>query len=118
MKTDWRMLAKAQGIYFVLAGLWPLLHRRSFEAVTGPKTDWWLVQTVGVLVTAIGASLLQSQRRAERKPETVSLAVGSALGLAAIEAVYSAKRTIRPIYLGDAAVELLLAAAWLRTRSS
>ncbi len=31
-------------------GLWPLVHRRSFEAVTGRKTYWWLVNTVGSLL--------------------------------------------------------------------
>lgn len=41
--------AKAQGLYDLGTGLWPLLHRRSFLAVTGSKTDWGLVQTVGWL---------------------------------------------------------------------
>jgi hypothetical protein len=46
--------ATTQAAYYLMTGLWPLFHRRSFEAVTGPKTDYWLVRTVGVLVAAIG----------------------------------------------------------------
>ena len=37
------MLA-AQGALYVVTGVWPLLHMASFEAVTGPKTDDWLVR--------------------------------------------------------------------------
>jgi hypothetical protein len=33
-------LTTAQGAYYVLSGLWPLLSRRSFETLPGPKTDW------------------------------------------------------------------------------
>ena len=29
----------AQSAYFILFGLWPLLHIDSFQAVTGSKTD-------------------------------------------------------------------------------
>jgi hypothetical protein len=108
----WQKLAKVQGHFYLATGLWPLLHRKSFEAVTGPKQDWWLVQTVGVLVTAIGASLLAAARQERFEPETVILATGSALGLAGIDAVHVAKRTIGPIYLADMAAELFLAYAW------
>ncbi|WP_141731134.1 hypothetical protein [Oligoflexus tunisiensis] len=109
---SWQKLARAQGPFYVATGLWPLLHRKSFEAVTGPKKDWWLVQTVGVLVTAIGASLLAAARKERSDPETVILATGSALGLAGIDAVHVSRRTIRPVYLADMVVELFLAYAW------
>ncbi len=46
--------ASLQGIYYVATGLWPILNMRSFEMVTGPKRDKWLVKTVGALITAIG----------------------------------------------------------------
>jgi hypothetical protein len=31
---------------------------RSFLAVTGPKTDLWLVKSVGILIAVIGAALV------------------------------------------------------------
>lgn len=46
----------ALGGYYVATGVAPFVSRRAFEAVTGPKREWWLVQTVGALVTAAGAS--------------------------------------------------------------
>ena len=50
-------LPVAQGVYFLLTGIWPLLSMRTFEAVTGPKVDRRLVKTVGVLVAVIGSKI-------------------------------------------------------------
>lgn len=106
------LLAWGQGIFYVLTGLWPILHLSSFEAVTGPKTDDWLVKTVGVLVAVIGVVILSAARRDRITGEIVLLAAGSALGLTAIDLVYALSGVISPIYLLDAAVEIGIAAAW------
>jgi hypothetical protein len=100
----------AQGAYYVATGVWPILHMCSFEAVTGPKRDHWLVKTVGAVIAAVGASLLVGARRRRPSVETLALAAGSAAALGAIDVVYSAKGTISPIYLLDAAAEAVLVA--------
>ena len=97
------------GGYYLLSGLWPLVSMRTFEFVTGRKTDRWLVRMVGLLAAVIGLVILRDRDR----PVDRALPVGSALAFTAIDVVYSAKGTIRPIYLGDAAVESALIAAWL-----
>ena len=51
-------MALIQGAYFVATGVWSRVDIDSFQRVTGPKTDLWLVNTVGVLVTAIGLGLI------------------------------------------------------------
>ena len=106
-------LCLAQGFYYALTGVWPLIGIRSFMAVTGPKTDIWLVKTVGVLIAVIGGVLLVSGSWGHPAPEAMILAVGSALGLTAIDVWYVARRVIPPIYLLDAAVELVLVALWV-----
>ncbi len=108
-----RALALGQAVYFAVTGVWPLVSMRTFEAVTGPKTDHWLVRTVGILVTVIGAVLGLAGWRRRVPPETAVLAVGSAAGLAAIDVVYVAKGRISPIYLLDALAEAVLIVAWL-----
>jgi hypothetical protein len=108
-----RRLATVHGLYYLATGVWPLVSMRSFEAITGPKTDRWLVRTVGVLAAVIGASLLT--RRGTRDGDRV-LPIGSALGFASIDAVYALRGTISPIYLADGLLELVLAAGWLRDR--
>jgi hypothetical protein len=55
-------VAALQGGYFLATGIWPLLSRRTFERITGPKTDFWLAQTVGVLVGSIGGTLVLAHR--------------------------------------------------------
>ena len=105
-------IALMQGAFYLATGLWPLIDIGSFQAVTGPKTDLWLVRTVGVLVTVIGAMLVTAARRQQLGAEAVLLAVGSALGLAAIDVVYVLSGTISRIYLADAAAEIGLSAMW------
>jgi hypothetical protein len=107
-------LLEAQAAYYVLTGAWPLVHRRSFERVTGPKSDYWLVQTVGLLVLSLGAALAYGVRRGGPAPETRFAAVTAAVALAGIDVVHVARRRISPVYLADAVVELFLVAGSLR----
>ena len=105
-------VARAQAAYYVLTGVWALVSIGTFQKVTGPKTDLWLVKTVGVLVAVVGAVLDMAARRKGITPEIALLAVGSAAGLTAIDVVYVAKGRISPVYLLDAAAELGLIGAW------
>jgi hypothetical protein len=105
----------AQGVYYLITGIWPILHIQSFLTVTGPKTDLWLVKTVGLLVAVIGSVLLIASIRDEWRMENVVLAVGSASVLAAVDIVYAARKRISTIYLLEAGVELLLIGAWILT---
>src|SRR3954468_18916703 len=102
------LAAWLQGIYFLVTGLWPLLHMPSFLAVTGPKVDLWLVKTVGVLVTVVGLVIGVAAYRHNVSAEIVLLAIGSAAALGAVDVIYVAKRVIARIYLLDAVAELLL----------
>ena len=108
-----RVLLAIQSAYFLLTGLWPLIHIDSFLAVTGPKVDIWLVETVGVLVTAIGAALALAALRNNASAEILTMALGSAAGLATIEVIYVVRGRISAIYLLDVMVEALLLASWM-----
>lgn len=105
-------LAVAQGAFYLATGVWPLLHMRSFEAVTGEKTDDWLVRTVGALLTVSGTVMMMAGLRRRVTPEIALLAAGSAGALTAIDVIYTARRVIRPVYLADAVVEVGLIGAW------
>jgi hypothetical protein len=105
-------LSFVQGAYFALTGLWPLVSIGTFMRVTGPKTDIWLVKTVGVIVLAIGGVLLVAGARGAVTLEIHLLAVASAAGLAGIDIYYAVKGTIARIYLADAAAQIALTALW------
>jgi hypothetical protein len=108
-----RTVCLIQAAYFLLTGIWPLVHIRSFMKVTGPKQDIWLVKTVGILVTVIGATLAVAARRDEITPATMGLAIGSAAALGLVDVMYVGKGVIARIYLLDAAAEAVLMIAWL-----
>jgi hypothetical protein len=110
------ILAYVQGFYFAITGIWPLIHMKSVLMVTGPKTDLWLVKTVGVLVTVIGMVLILAAFREKITQEIFMLAVGSAVVLAAIDTIYALKRTIAKIYLFDAIIECMLILGWIFAR--
>lgn len=106
-----RVVGAVQAVYYVITGIWPLLSLRTFERVTGPKTDDWLVRTVGILAATIGGVLgLGALRREGPDP---ALGAGAALAFAAVDTRYAVSGRISKIYLADAVVELLIAAAWL-----
>lgn len=111
MKT----ILRAQTAYYVGTGLLPLISMRLFEAITGKKTDRWLVQMVGFLATSIGITLGVATRSSEIDAAIPLLSVSAALSFAGIDIAYVAKRRISPVYLGDAAVELAIAAIVLKS---
>jgi hypothetical protein len=104
-----------QGLYYTISGLWPIVHLRSFMAVTGRKQDTWLVKSFGAFISGTGTALLSARGREERRLAT-RVAVASAVALAGADAWYVARRRISPIYLVDAVLELLLAGAVLARR--
>lgn len=108
-----RLVALAQSLYYIPTGIWPLVSIDTFQRVTGPKTDLWLVKTVGLMITVVGAALTMAGTRRRMSPEIPLLGIGSAAALTAIDVVYVAKRRISPIYLLDALGELILIGGWI-----
>src|SRR3954451_2669858 len=105
-------LAIGQGVYFAATGIWPIVDIRSFEAVTGPKVDKWLVRTVSGPGAAIGGALISAGARRAVTPEIAGLAIGSAAGLGLIDVIYASRGRISKIYLADAAAEAAVITAW------
>ena len=108
-----RLTGFFQGGYYVLTGVWSLVSIASFQAVTGAKTDIWLVKTVGLLVTVSGMVFLFSAVRRSFPVETVLLGVGTALSLACIEIIYGSGGRISSVYLLDALLELVIVGLWI-----
>ena len=106
-------LLLGQGLYYFTTGLWALLSMRTFEKVTGPKTDRWLVQTIGLMLVVIGLALITGGIRKTITPEMVILGVGTAGVLLGIDVFYVSIKKISRIYLLDAVAELLLIAGWI-----
>jgi hypothetical protein len=57
------LVALIQGIYFFVFGIWPILSMSTFLKITGPKTDLWLVKTVGLILAQINAEVNEFDHR-------------------------------------------------------
>ncbi len=104
--------ATVEGWFYAVSGVWPVINIRSFEWVTGPKVDRWLVKTVGLLLTAIGGVQIAAARREDIPQELAILGVGAPLALLLIDLTYVAKRRISKVYLLDAMAQLGLIGLW------
>jgi hypothetical protein len=118
-------LCWTQGIYFLLTGVWPLVHVDSFQKVTGKKTDHlvaeqptevdhWMLYTISALIIAISAVILAAAWRRQVSIDVALLGVASAVALTIVDVVYVLRGTIWPIYLADAAAEAVIIGMWLR----
>lgn len=107
-----RATALGQGAFWLATGLWPIAHYRSFEAVTGPKEDDWLVKTIGGLIAVVGGALLVAGWRREVTSATALLGAASAAALAGSDVYHVAKKRISKVYLLDAAAEAPFLAGW------
>ncbi len=114
LTTD-RQAALIQGAFYVLTGAWPLVSYGTFEAISGPKTDTWLVKTVGLLLTTVGCVELLAAVRDEVGPSERILGCGIAMVLAAVDLGYVGRGRISKVYLADALAEFGIVAFWLRS---
>lgn len=96
-----------QGCYYLITGLWPIVHLPSFVTITGPKDDYWLVKMVALLTMSAGITMLAAYKNSNA---SLVLNFTFALSYLIIDLTYTLNGTIRKVYLGDAIVELIFIA--------
>ena len=92
--------------YYIATGIWPIIDIKSFMAVTGPKTDIWLVKMVGLLTISISIQIFAELKN---RSSSLRLPITAALSYLIIDSYYSLNGTISKVYLADG----LLQAAFL-----
>ncbi len=98
-----------QGLYYFVTAVWPLVHLRSFEKVTGNKKEDWLVYTVSLMILSSSLVFLYASLMTETiSNEVFILAFINALSLGFISIYYPLRGIIRKVYLGDGVVELFI----------
>ena len=105
-------ISMAQGIYFFITGVWPLLHIESFIRISGHKYDIWLVETVGIVLAVVGIALFSAGFNRRVNEETFLLATLCSAGLACVDIYYASIDRILNVYLLDAGVEIILIILW------
>jgi hypothetical protein len=108
-----RSVIIVQGSYTLLTAIWPLVDIESFMAVTGYKTDQWLVKTVGALLIPIAITLI-SYLFVKTNP-TPAFVLGSLTSIALIwvDFYFSGKNVIPDIYQLDGWIEVCFLLAWI-----
>jgi hypothetical protein len=96
----------AQGIYYVATGFWALVDIDSFMAVTGPKTDTWLVKALAFLFCAIGLVLILARSEQALLLPSV-LAITTGVFMVCIDFYFYMKGVIPGVYLVDGVLHIL-----------
>lgn len=107
-----KVLLLAQGVYSLLTASWGLIDIESFMAITGPKSDVWLVKTVSVLIIPISLCLLSYLFTRSGFTQAAIVGITSAIGLGAIDFYYSLRDVISKVYLGDGFMQVLFLLMW------
>jgi hypothetical protein len=108
-----KIIVLLQALYFLATGLWPILHISSFMAVTGPKTDIWLVKVIGALVLCLGTVFFYAGYRQKISSETILLGISTCFAFSAVEIFYVMNGDISAVYLLDALFEGGFLACWI-----
>ena len=106
-----RRILQYQSVYYLITGLWPIVHFRSFRWVVGPKPDRFQLYTTTLLIVVIGTVLGLGARRRGPDAAIPTLGALSAGAFIGVELAYIDK--IRKVFLLDMLAEALIAAAIL-----
>lgn len=113
VRSPWlRVFARLHGWFYVLGGIWPVVSPRTFQALTAPKMDFWLAQTVGLVLAVIGVVVLLAARERHLTKEIALLAGGVALVIGLVDLYGVTQPRTTSAYLLDAPAEFVLAAIW------
>ncbi len=102
----------AHALYLLIGGAWPLLSLPTFEEVTGPKSDHFLVRTVALILVLV-ASILFAQRKSPVERSAVFMAMGVSFILGSVAWISAAGGWVWKIYFIDGGIHLLFACAWV-----
>jgi hypothetical protein len=107
-----RLTIVLQSLYYLFAGLWPLLHMLSFMSESGPKADPWLMQAEGMLIVCIISAFVIDLYTHKAAFSIIFLAVSTSIGFLYIDLMHSFSGEMGGIYLIDASAHLVLMTIW------
>lgn len=106
-----RWVLLGQGVYYVLIGLWPLLHFRSFARFVALNVIPFQAQAFAAVTVVIGASLVEAARREAPGPYPTMLGAAVAGAIALVSLFWLPRLGVASGLWIDFAIELAVAAA-------
>lgn len=111
-RDRWRRWVLAgQGVYYVVTGLWPLLHFSSFARVVAFQVNAFQAQAFAALMLVVGGCLLEAARREPPGPFPTLLGIGVAGAIAVVSLVWLPRLAVASGLWLDLAVEVAIAIA-------
>jgi hypothetical protein len=108
-----RTILWIQGVYTFITAVWPLVHIESFMAVTGYKTDVWLVKTVGALLIPVSVCMLMHLFIDTDHRPAFALAALTSVAFICIDFYYALNDVISDIYLADGILQICFLLVWV-----
>jgi hypothetical protein len=102
-----------QSLYILITAVWPLIDIDTFMAVTGPKTDIWLVKTVGAILLAVAITMITHLFTSGSRLPVIVLCLTTATALTFVDFYYALRDVISEIYIVDGVLELIFIGGWL-----
>lgn len=83
-----RLAIMAQGLYYMLTGLWPLAHFSSYSRALALPVNPFQAQVFGAVLVVIGAHFMEAGRREPPGPSATLLGVAVACAIAVVDMVW------------------------------
>ncbi len=106
-----RWVLLAQGVYYVLTGLWPLLDFHSFARFVALDVIPFQAQAFAAVIIVIGASLIEAARREPPGPYPTMLGAAVAGAIAIVSLFWLPRMGVASGLWIDFAVEVAIVAA-------
>jgi len=103
----------AQGLYYFVTGLWPLLSFATYQSMTGIAATGGMAQMFGVSLVIMAIVIAMASIRQAVSLEILVLAVGSGAVIALAEFVLVAQRILPKVYLIDMVARIVLIGLWV-----
>ncbi len=113
-----RWIITGQGTYYVLTGLWPVVHFSSFARFVAVNINAFQAHAFAAVIVVVGASLIQSARREPPGPFPASLGIAVAAAITLVDLIWLPRFGVASALWLDAVVEvafvvgLLLSYPW------
>jgi hypothetical protein len=113
MQKKYKIFPAIQALYYFVTAVWPFIHLESFLAVTGDKTDIWLVKTVSVLLLPYCLLLAYLTFNPKRNLIIVLSIMFCCFVLIGIDFYYHFTGVIKWTYLIDGVLQILFLLYWI-----
>lgn len=111
-RDRWRRRVLAgQGVYYILTGLWPLIHFSSFASAVAMQLNPFQVHAFAAVIVVVGGSLLEAARREPPGPFPTLLGAAIAAALSIVSLWWLPRLGEASVLWIDLVLEVALAVA-------